>query len=200
MCPSQRGKKCVARHVVPIECGGVAPARSTRQRGERFITRSHSTPGLPTATNATMSRRLPAHLLRCRRDFSTEPKRLDGGTVGRANPSGVAFASRTVVIAGHGLAIAPNLFSRAADRRENPRRRARARRREGDPRRRSRRGRGLVDPHGRLWRAGAAVADHRPMPQWRARLARGRMQSLQDPREPAARRDPPAARHADLEA
>jgi hypothetical protein len=49
-------------------------------------------------------------------------------------------------------------------------------------------------------RAGAAVADDRAMPQWRARLARGRVQPLQDPREPAARRHPPAARYADLEA
>ena len=38
------------------------------------------------------------------------------------------------------------------------------------------------------------------MPQRRAGLARGRVQSLQDTGEPAARRDPPAAGYADLEA
>ena len=38
---------------------------------------------------------------------------------------------------------------------------------EGHPRGRPRRGRSLVDPHGRLWRAGAALADDRAMPQWR---------------------------------
>jgi hypothetical protein len=36
-------------------------------------------------------------------------------------------------------------------------------------------------------------------PQRRPGLARGGMQSLQDPREPAARRHPPATRHANLE-
>jgi hypothetical protein len=45
----------------------------------------------------------------------------------------------------------------------------------------------------------AAVAIHRPMPQRRHGPARGRMQSLQDAGEPAARCDPPAAGHADLE-
>ncbi len=48
-------------------------------------------------------------------------------------------------------------------------------------------------------RAGPAIADDRAMPQWRAWLARGRVQPLQDPREPAARCHPPAARYADLE-
>src|ERR1700676_3712670 len=58
----------------------------------------------------------------------------------------------------------------------------------------------LVDPDGRLWRTRAAVADHRAVPPWPARWAGGEMQPLQDPREPAARRDPPTARHAALEA
>jgi len=39
-----------------------------------------------------------------------------------------------------------------------------------------------------------------PMPQRRHGLARGRMQSLQEAGEPAARRDPAAAQHADMEA
>src|SRR5205814_387439 len=39
----------------------------------------------------------------------------------------------------------------------------------------------------------------RPVHPWRARLAGGRVQPLQDPRKPAAQRDPPAARYADLE-
>jgi len=38
------------------------------------------------------------------------------------------------------------------------------------------------------------------MPQRRPGLARGGMQSLQDTGEPAARRHPPATRHANLEA
>src|SRR6266436_1158238 len=75
-----------------------------------------------------------------------------------------------------------------------------ASRREGHSRGRPRRGRGLVDPRGGLWRAGAAGADDRAMPQWGTRLARGRVQALQDPREPAARCHPPAAGYADLEA
>ena len=57
----------------------------------------------------------------------------------------------------------------------------------------------LVAADGRLWRPGAALAHDRPMHPWRARLAGGRMQPLQDPRKPAARCHPPAARHADLE-
>jgi hypothetical protein len=73
------------------------------------------------------------------------------------------------------------------------------RRQEGHPRSRSRRGRGLVDPYGGLRRAGAAVADNRAMPQWRASLAGGRMQSVQEQGEPPARCDPPIARHPDLE-
>jgi len=36
--------------------------------------------------------------------------------------------------------------------------------------------------------AGAAVPDDRPMPQRRAQLARGGVQPVQDPGEPAARR------------
>jgi hypothetical protein len=48
----------------------------------------------------------------------------------------------------------------------------------------------VVAAYGRLWRASAAIVDDRAMPQWRALLARGRMQPLQDPREPAARRHP----------
>jgi len=55
----------------------------------------------------------------------------------------------------------------------------------------------MVRPHGRLWRTCAAVADDRPMPQRWPRLARGRMQPVQDPGKPSARRpirrprDPP---------
>src|ERR1700694_5810837 len=53
--------------------------------------------------------------------------------------------------------------------------------------------------HSRRRPGSAAVADDRATPQWRPRLARGRMQASQAPREPAARCHPPAARHADLE-
>ncbi len=59
-------------------------------------------------------------------------------------------------------------------RAEGARERARQAAREGRPRR----GRSLVNPDGGLRWAGAAVADHRTMPEWRARLARCRMQSL----------------------
>jgi hypothetical protein len=45
----------------------------------------------------------------------------------------------------------------------------------------------------------AAVANDRPMPERRPGLARGGMQPLQDPGEPAARCHPAAARHADME-
>src|ERR1700732_62155 len=83
--------------------------------------------------------------------------------------------------------------------RENPRHKRARGGQQGAARGRPRGGRGLVDPDGRLWRTRAAVADDRAMPPWRARLARGRMQPLQDPRKPAARRDPPATRHAALE-
>src|SRR4029077_6879987 len=54
-------------------------------------------------------------------------------------------------------------------------------------------------PQGGLGGAAPAIADDRAMPKGRAWLARGRVQPLQDPREPAARCDPPAARYADLE-
>ena len=54
--------------------------------------------------------------------------------------------------------------------------------------------------HGGLRWACATVPNHLAMPQRRTGLARGRMQSLQDPREPFARRHPPAAGYADLEA
>jgi hypothetical protein len=57
----------------------------------------------------------------------------------------------------------------------------------------------MVHPHGRLWRTGAAVPNHRPMPQRRLWLARGSMPSVRDPRQPAARRHPSAARYPDLE-
>src|ERR1700687_1670384 len=51
------------------------------------------------------------------------------------------------------------------------------------------------------WRvlAGAAIADHRAMPQWWLALARGPVQPLQDPREPSARCHPPAAGYTDLD-
>src|SRR6266849_1792363 len=58
----------------------------------------------------------------------------------------------------------------------------------------------MVDPYGGLRRAGPTIADNWSMPQWRLRLARGRMQSLQDPRKPSAGCDTPTARYADLEA
>jgi hypothetical protein len=58
----------------------------------------------------------------------------------------------------------------------------------------------VVDPDGGLWRASAALPDHRPMPQWRIRLARSRVPPLQGPREPNARCDPASAKHPDLEA
>jgi len=48
--------------------------------------------------------------------------------------------------------------------------------------------------------ARAAVPDDRATPQRRPGLARGGVQSLQDPREPAAQRHPPPAGHPDLEA
>jgi hypothetical protein len=54
-------------------------------------------------------------------------------------------------------------------------------------------------PHGGLGRARPAIPYDRPMPQWRTGLARGGMQSLQIPGEPAARRHPPAAGHSDME-
>jgi len=107
--------------------------------------------------------------------------------------------SRTIVIAGHGLEVAAFPVPRAADRRKNPRREHARGGASGDPCRRPRRGGSLVDPHGRLWRAGTALAQHRTMHQWRARLARSRMQSLQDAREHAAGRHPPPARHAVVE-
>ena len=43
---------------------------------------------------------------------------------------------------------------------------------------------GLVNPHGGLRRARAAVANDRPMHQWRAWLARGGVQPLRDQGEP----------------
>ena len=52
----------------------------------------------------------------------------------------------------------------------------------------SRRGSRMVVADGRLWWPSAALTNHRPMPQRRPRLARSRMQSLQDTREPAAGR------------
>jgi hypothetical protein len=58
----------------------------------------------------------------------------------------------------------------------------------------------LVAPHGGLRRTRSALANHRPMPQRRLGLARGGVQSLQDPGEPAARCHPPAAGDADMEA
>ena len=50
-----------------------------------------------------------------------------------------------------------------------------------------------------LWRTRAAVADDRAMYTRRVRLARGRMQPLQDAGKLAARCHPPAAGYADLE-
>src|SRR6187431_364417 len=44
------------------------------------------------------------------------------------------------------------------------------------------------------------IADYRAVPQRWTGLARGRVQSLQDPGKPDAERHPPAARYADLEA
>jgi hypothetical protein len=58
----------------------------------------------------------------------------------------------------------------------------------------------VVATDGRLRRAGAAVADDWAMPQRRARLAGGGVQSLQDTREPAARCHPSAAGYAAMEA
>jgi hypothetical protein len=57
---------------------------------------------------------------------------------------------------------------------ESARERAKAAVREADRAEAQR----LVAAYGRLWRAGAAVADDRAMPQWPARLARGRMQPV----------------------
>src|ERR1700738_2186204 len=70
---------------------------------------------------------------------------------------------------------------------------------KGDPRSRSRGARGVVDPHGGIWRAGAALADHRAMPQWRLPLAAGAMPPLRNRGQHSARTRPPAARYADLE-
>jgi hypothetical protein len=36
----------------------------------------------------------------------------------------------------------------------------------------------MVDPDGGLWRASAALPDHRSMPRWRVGLARSRVQPL----------------------
>jgi hypothetical protein len=41
----------------------------------------------------------------------------------------------------------------------------------------------MVGSDGRLWWTGAAFDSHRPVHQWRARLARSRVQALQDPSE-----------------
>src|SRR6266566_1778281 len=57
----------------------------------------------------------------------------------------------------------------------------------------------MVNPDGRLWRAGAAVAHHRAMPQRWSWLAGSGVQPVQDPGKPSARRDPAAAQHGDLE-
>jgi hypothetical protein len=84
--------------------------------------------------------------------------------------------------------------------RENPRQKRARGGQQGASRGRPRGSGSLVDPDVRLWRTRAAVADDRAMPPRRARLAGGGMQPLQDPRKPAARRDPPAARHAAMEA
>jgi hypothetical protein len=50
------------------------------------------------------------------------------------------------------------------------------------------------------WRARSAVTDDRTVPEWRPGLARGGVQSLQDPSKPTAGRNPAATGYADLEA
>ena len=58
----------------------------------------------------------------------------------------------------------------------------------------------MVHSGERLWLAGVAISNDRSVPQRRARLAGGRVQSLQDQSKPTARCHPKAARYADLEA
>lgn len=58
----------------------------------------------------------------------------------------------------------------------------------------------MVSSHGRLWRPSAAVSNNRPMPEWRLRLARDRMLSMQDKGEHAARCYSQGAGYANLEA
>jgi hypothetical protein len=58
----------------------------------------------------------------------------------------------------------------------------------------------VVTAYGRLWRARSAFSNDRTMYHRGLELARGRMQSLYDTREPAARRQPLATQHADMEA
>src|SRR5689334_13292415 len=57
----------------------------------------------------------------------------------------------------------------------------------------------MVSANGRLWRARAAISDDRSMPKRRTGLAGGRVQSLQDPSEFAARCHSPVAGYTDLE-
>lgn len=106
----------------------------------------------------------------------------------------------TAVMPHHEHQVSPVDLWRPHQGRDYPRQERTRGRRPGAARGRSCRSRSMVDPDGRQRRTGTAVADDRAMPQWRTRLARGGMQSLQDAGKPAARRHPPAARHSALEA
>ena len=108
-------------------------------------------------------------------------------------------AMRAAVMRGHKHQVSPTDLWRPDPGREYPRHDRAGSGQQGPSRGRPRGGGSLVDPDGRQWRTGATVADHRAMPQWRAQLAGGRMQPLQDAGEPAARRHPPPARHAAVE-
>jgi hypothetical protein len=56
----------------------------------------------------------------------------------------------------------------------------------------------MVDPHGGLWRPRTALTDHRPMSEWRLRLAAGEMPSLQYRGQHPARRDQAIHRYGSL--
>ena len=58
----------------------------------------------------------------------------------------------------------------------------------------------MVAAHGRHRRSGAAVADHRSMPQRRLRLVGGEVPSMRDQGQHPAGRDQAATQHTDLEA
>ena len=131
-------------------------------------------------------------------------QRLDQPTAAeRRRPAirrGLRVRRAGAVIACHEHQIARGNLGRSHHGRRHTRQERAGGRTEGRPGRRPRGGGSLVNPHGGLRRARAAVANDRPMHQWRAWLARGGVQPLQDTREPAARRYPPTARHTDLEA
>jgi hypothetical protein len=58
----------------------------------------------------------------------------------------------------------------------------------------------MVPAYRRLWWTGSALANHRAMPQWGLRLARGEVPQVRDPSQHSVGCRPPTPRHADLEA